>query len=65
MEISHNNFTMAISNLTDAMVSNSTISTTSAPDTYFTFPLYSGFIVAHIILMTTAWVFVLPISIFI
>ncbi|MCJ1285749.1 hypothetical protein MMC26_005090 [Xylographa opegraphella] len=63
MEVSDDNHAMAIENLTYAIMSNSTNSTTLAPDTYLTFPLYSGFIIAHVILMTAAWIFILPISV--
>ncbi|MCJ1399321.1 hypothetical protein MMC11_002523 [Xylographa trunciseda] len=45
------------------MLPSSNVSATAAPGTYYTFPLYSGSILAHIILMTAAWVFALPISV--
>ena len=33
-----------------------------APESYFAYPHLSGFMVAHIVLMTIAWLFILPIS---
>lgn len=34
----------------------------AAPQSYFTWPDFEGPMLAHIVLMTVAWVFVLPIS---
>lgn len=36
--------------------------TSAAPGSYFAHPHLSGFMVAHIVLMTFAWLFILPIS---
>lgn len=34
----------------------------TSPGNYFTYPEYGGLILAHILLMTIAWFFVLPIG---
>ena len=37
-------------------------SSSAAPQSYFTYPNYGGLMLAHIVLMTIAWFFFLPIS---
>ena len=37
-------------------------STSAVPESYFAHPYLSGFMVAHIVLMSIAWLFILPIS---
>lgn len=40
----------------------SSLHTPLVPHTYFTYPDYSGLMIAHIVLMTVGWLFVLPIG---
>lgn len=37
--------------------------TLNPPQSYFTYPGYSGLIIAHAVLMIVAWLFILPIGI--
>lgn len=47
-----------------AILPNGTLHVSSVPNSYYSYPDYSDFIIAHIILMTVGWLFVLPIGIF-
>ena len=60
---SHGDMSMAMGAFKVSGVSNSmSNSTSTAAQSYFAYPSLSGFMVAHIVLMTLAWLFILPIS---
>ena len=58
---------MGVSKTAHFTTSNSTLAvsmnlSTVAPQSYSTYPNYGGLMLAHIVLMTIAWFFILPIS---
>lgn len=60
MEIRHM-ADMLLSNSSSATIfSDTTIASNGVPNSYFTFPLYSGLMFAHVLLMIVAWVLILP-----
>lgn len=58
----HSNMANTTVILPNGTLNMSSIATSSVPDSYFTYSDYSGLMMAHIILMTVGWLFVLPIG---
>ena len=54
--VAHNGTTHSLVSL------NMTSAHSSAPDSYYAYPQHSGLMLAHIIVMVVAWLFVLPIG---
>ena len=48
--------------ISSAIPSASTMAAASSPESYFAYPKFGGLMLAHIVLMTIAWLFVLPIG---
>ena len=54
--------TAATMSTSSAMPSASLVATPNSPESYFAYPKFGGLMLAHIALMTVAWLFVLPIG---
>jgi hypothetical protein len=52
-------------NMASTEASRPTLSTVASPETYFNYGEHSGLMMAHIVIMTVCWIFVLPIGMFV